>query len=84
MSKQTIAPEEEAYEASVRQSKKKKKKKKHSGTFGRILRRTLLVIFTLVILLVAGLCIIMNTVFNGPSESARNTLVMTLTEPSAT
>ncbi len=55
-----------------------------SRTLWMILRRTLLVIFTIVLLLVFGLFLILNTIFNGPSESAKNVLTMSLLEASAT
>ncbi len=50
----------------------------------RILRRTLLVIFTLVLVAVIALALILNKIFNGPSESAKETLTMSLLEASAT
>jgi len=59
-------------------------KKKKSGLLGRIIRRFFLVLFTIVILAVVALCLVLNLVFNGPSESARKLLVMSLTEASAT
>lgn len=34
--------------------------------------------------LVIGLCLILNSIFNGPSEAARNVLTMSLLEPSGT
>lgn len=49
-----------------------------------ILRRTLLVIVTLVLVLAIALVLILNKIFNGPSESAKETLTMTLLEASAT
>ena len=48
-----------------------------------ILLRTLLMIVTLALLLVIGLCMIANMIFNGPSPAARDLLTMTLLEPSA-
>ena len=48
----------------------------------RILRRTLLVIFTLVALTVLGLYMVCNLVFNGPSESARDVMTMSMLESS--
>ena len=63
---------------------KKKQKKEKSGLLGRIVRRFFLTLFTLVILLVVGLSLIMNLVFNGPSPAARDVLTMSLLEPSAT
>ena len=62
----------------------KKKKKKGSGTGLRVLRRVLLVFFTFILLLVVGLCMVLNLIFNGPSASARDVLTMSLTEASAT
>lgn len=62
----------------------KPKKKKKSGLLGRIIRRFFLVLFTIVILAVVALCLVLNLVFNGPSESARKLLTMSLTEASAT
>ena len=46
--------------------------------------RVLLVIVTIALLLVMGLCMVMNMIFNGPSPAARDLLTMTLLEPSAT
>ncbi len=48
----------------------------------RIVLRTLLVLFTVIILAVVGLCMVCNLIFNGPSESARNVLTMSLLESS--
>lgn len=64
-----------------RQARKKKNTKQ---TIFRVLRRTLLSILTVVVLLVVGLCMVLNLIFNGPSESARNVLTMSLLEASAT
>ena len=61
-----------------------KKKKKKGGLLGRILRRFFLLLFTIVILLVVDLCLVMNLVFNGPSDAACVVLTMSLTEASAT
>ena len=66
------------------QKPRKKKKKKKGGTFGRFVRRFLLVLITLVIAAAAGLIMVLNTVFNGPSEAARDVLTMSLSEASAT
>ena len=49
-----------------------------------ILRRTLLVVVTLVLVLAIALVLILNKIFNGPSQSAKETLTMTLLEASAT
>ncbi len=49
-----------------------------------ILRRFLLTVFTVVLVAVIALALVLNTIFHGPSESARNTLTMSLLEASAT
>ena len=59
-------------------------KKKKKGGVGRFFRRFLLCFFTLLILLITALALVMNLIFNGPSESARAVLTMSLTEASAT
>ena len=64
--------------------KQTKKKKKKGGVFGRIVRRFFLLLFTLILLLAADLCLVMNLVFNGPSQAACEVLTMSLTEASAT
>lgn len=46
--------------------------------------RLLLVVVTVAALVVVGLCMVMDMIFNGPSPSARDLLTMTLLEPSAT
>ncbi|MBE6916327.1 MAG: hypothetical protein E7470_00290 [Ruminococcaceae bacterium] len=58
------------------------KRKEKNQLWLRIVLRSLLVIFTLILLLFVGLCVVMNTIFNGPSESARNVLTMSLLESS--
>lgn len=62
----------------------KKKQGKHSGLMGRIIRRFFLVLFTVIVLAVAGLALVLNLIFNGPSTAARDVLTMSLLEPSAT
>ena len=64
--------------------RRKKQKKNIKQIALTIFGRTMLVIFTIVLLLVIGLCMIMNLIFNGPSESARDVLTMSLLEASAT
>ena len=81
--KENTLPIDEA-EVLAQKPRKKKKKKKKSGAFGRFLRRFLLVIFTIVILAAGALVMVLNTVFNGPSEAARDVLTMSLSEASAT
>ncbi len=62
----------------------KKSKSKGSGLLGRIVRRFFLLLFTIIILIVVGLALVMNLIFNGPSTAARDVLTMSLLEPSAT
>lgn len=58
--------------------------KKRSGLLGRILRRFLLVLLTMIVMLFSALLLVLNMVFNGPSPTARDQLTMTLIEASAT
>ena len=62
----------------------KKKKKKGSGFFGRLIRRFFLLLFTIVILACVALVLVMNMIFNGPSQAAQEVLTMSLIEASAT
>lgn len=64
--------------------RRRKQKKNVKQIALTIFGRTMLVIFTIVLLLVIGLCMILNLIFNGPSESAREVLTMSLLEASAT
>ena len=50
----------------------------------RYLLRAVAAILSTAVVLVLGLCLIMDEVFNGPSETARNRLTMSLLEASAT
>ena len=58
------------------------KKKRIKKLVQRILLRTLLVLLTVIVMAVAGLAMICNLIFNGPSESARNVLTMSMLESS--
>ena len=62
---------------------KEKTTKKRSAAV-TILCRSLLVLLTVIVLAVGGLSMILNLIFNGPSESARDVLTMSLLEASAT
>ena len=64
--------------------KKKKKKKKRGSPLGRFIRRFLLLVFTIVLIAAGGLVMVLDVVFNGPSEAARDVLTMSLSEASAT
>ena len=52
--------------------------------FFTVLRRTLLTVLTVVVLVFVGLCLVLNLLFNGPSEAARRVLTSSLHEASAT
>lgn len=56
--------------------------KRAQNTAMRIVLRSLLVFFTVIALLVVGLCMVCNLIFNGPSESARDVLTMSMLESS--
>ena len=65
-----------------RQAKKAAKKKKRAKLFWCILRRTLLVFFTLILIAFAAFVLLCHTIFNGPSMNARNRLTMSMRESS--
>ncbi len=60
----------------------KKKSKRISRIILRVVLRCLLVLFSLVIFAFVGLCLVCNMIFNGPSETARNRLTMSMLESS--
>lgn len=62
----------------------KKKNTKKLRPWARILCRSLLVLLTVIVLVVGSLAMVLNLIFNGPSESARDVLTMSLLEASAT
>lgn len=64
------------------QKERRRAPKKHGLRAGTILRRSLLVFFTVIFLVVIGLCMVCNLIFNGPSESARDVLTMSMLESS--
>ncbi len=57
-----------------------RKTRKGSGLLGRLIRRFLLIVLTVVIMAAASLYVFTDKVFHGPSEAARNSLTMTLLE----
>ncbi len=59
-----------------------KKTKRTSRLILRIVLRSLLVLFTAVILVFIGLVLVCNLIFNGPSETARDRLTMSMLESS--
>ena len=67
--------------ASIQESVVAPSRKKHrSSLLGTIIRRSLLVFFSVIIMLFSALLLVLNLVFNGPSPTARNQLTMTLIE----
>lgn len=82
MKKKNLNPE--IPEEAAAPVKQPKKKKKGSGLLGRIIRRFFLLLFTIVILAVVALILVMNMIFNGPSQAAQEVLTMSLIEASAT
>ena len=83
MKKKNLNPEIPE-ESAVPAKQPKKKKKKGSGFLGRLIRRFFLLLFTIVILVVVALVLVMNMIFNGPSQAAQEVLTMSLIEASAT
>ncbi len=81
MSKRNQTP---VYDSDVAVKQPKKRKKKGSGLLGRIIRRFFLLLFTVIILIVVALCLVLNVIFQGPSDAAREVLTMSLLEPSGT
>ena len=65
-----------------RQAQKKAARQRRSRLVWCIVRRTLLVFFSVVLGILACLILVMNLIFNGPSPSARDRLTMSLRESS--
>lgn len=84
---QQAASAEYADPALARPERRKPRKKKNPKLRKRvwcIVRRSLLVLLTLVLLVAAALVIVLNHIFNGPYPEAQKVLVMSLEEASAT
>lgn len=64
------------------ESNAKSQKKTAGKVVFTVLRRTLLSVFTLVMLVLVGLIMVCNLIFNGPSTSARDILTMSMLESS--
>ena len=64
--------------------RRKKKASKAKNIFITVLCRFLLALLTTVVVLVVGLSLVLNLIFNGPSHAARDVLTMSLLEASAT
>ena len=65
-----------------RQARKAAVKKKRASFLWCFVRRTLLVLFTLILIAVGAAALLCNTIFNGPSVNARNRLTMSMRESS--
>ena len=61
---------------------RRRPKRTKGQIFWRIVRRFLLVFFTLIILIFVGLVMVCNLIFNGPSTTARDRLTMSMRESS--
>ena len=61
---------------------KKSEKRGNWSVFWCVVRRTLLVLFTLIIIAVVGAYLMLNMIFNGPSPNARDRLTMSMRESS--
>ena len=59
-----------------------RKKKSKAPLVFCILRRFLLVFFTLIFMVLVGLILVCNLIFNGPSTTARDRLTMSMRESS--
>lgn len=77
--KNVPAPEQE--NEAVKQPEKKKKK---GSAFGRFLRRFFLLLITILLILAVDLYLVLDLVFNGPSEAACKSLTMSLSQISVT
>jgi hypothetical protein len=55
-----------------------------SGRMGRLIRRALLLIFTLVLMAAIGAGLVLNKIFTGPSPAARNALVLKMSQSEST
>jgi len=65
-----------------RQAKKLAAKQKRARFFWCLVRRTLLVLFTVILIAFAGVVLVCNLIFNGPSTNARDRLTMSMRESS--
>ena len=76
--KQNVMPAETADAAEYKPVKRSK------GWFGRLIRRFFLLILTVIVMVVGGLYLLLDTIFDGPSPAAKKILTMSLLEPSGT
>lgn len=54
------------------------------GNVGRLIRRALLLIFTLMLMAAIGAGLVLNKIFTGPSPAARDALVLKMTQSEST
>ena len=54
------------------------------GNVGRLIRRALLLIFTLVLMAAIGAGLVLNKIFTGPSPAARDALVLKMSQSKST
>ena len=62
--------------------RRKPKKKSVGKIIACVIRRFLLVFFTLIFMVLIGLILVCNLIFNGPSPNARDRLTMSMRESS--
>lgn len=60
------------------------KSKKTSGFLGRLIRRSLLLVVTLVLMAAVGMGLILRQILTGPSPTARDALVVKLSQSEST
>ncbi len=75
MSEQKLTSEEIGARQAARRAKREKKKLR-----GRNIRRVLLVLLTVILGAVGALAVVVGTIVNGPSKSARDTFITTVLE----
>ena len=54
------------------------------GNVGRLIRRALLLVFTLVLMAAIGAGLVLNKIFTGPSPAARDALVVKMSQSRST
>ncbi len=63
---------------------KQHKKKRRKGIVAKILLRATMVFLSVILIVLCGAWMLLDTIFNGPSEAARDVLVMSLAKSSGT
>ena len=80
----TVTPDQVTISQRGTARRRKKRQNKAKAMTLMILRRFCLMFFSILLLLVIGLSLILNLIFNGPAPAARDVLTMSLLEASAT